>query len=66
MTLPPDKIGDQGQRYFIETFGYPKPNQWNNAAYCTHADDAKALAKGLRLIPSVKDVRITDRAEVRK
>lgn len=60
MTLPPSKIGDKGQRYFIEALGYPEEG-WAPIGYSSKLDVAQAMADAIALAPGCKQTRITDR-----
>jgi hypothetical protein len=61
MTLPPEKIGDKGQRYVLLLEGYPKPG-WNEVAYSSlysHLSKSSLLNA-----PGVISHKIVDRLEV--
>lgn len=64
MTLPPEKIGDQGQRYVIKATGYPDPDRegWQDIGYSDSKASAVAMMRRLAQIPSVGRVWIKDRS----
>lgn len=62
MTLPPEKIGDQGQRYVVEVDGWPSPPKgWQDAGYTNEQRAAKRMMRVLSQHPSVRAVRVRDR-----
>lgn len=63
MTLPPEKLGDQGQRYVVQTTGYPDPEKkgWQDIGFTNSRDDALAMMRGIAQAPSVGHVQIVDR-----
>jgi hypothetical protein len=63
VTLPPERIGDKGQRYVVQATGYPKPDVkgWQDIGYADRTVDAQAMMRGIGLAPSVGHVRILDR-----
>ncbi|MGQ3081050.1 MULTISPECIES: hypothetical protein [Alphaproteobacteria] len=65
MTLPPHRIGDMGQRFVVQTTGWPNHDAmgWQNAVFAdTHEGAAKAMS-AIAKCPGVKHVRIRDRIE---
>lgn len=65
MTLPPEKIGDKGQRFTVELKGYPKPG-WQEVAFSDCKDSARRLGKSMMLAPSATAYRVVDRDETPK
>lgn len=63
MTLPPEKIGDKGQRFVVLTTGFPSDaiKGWQHAAYSETKEGAQQLMRALGQHPSVKHIRIRDR-----
>lgn len=62
MTLPPDRIGDHGQRYVVRALGYPLPGDyWQDIGYTDSQPDALELLRTVTLIPSVREIRVVDR-----
>ncbi len=67
MTLPPERIGDRGQRYVVQTKGWPNdtfPNRWQNCAYSDTIEGADKAADALALHPCVDAIRVRFRFEV--
>lgn len=62
MTLPPERIGDKGQRYVVECKGYPKDG-WHPIAYTNSRKDAERMAEGILKAPTAEDSRIIDREQ---
>mgnify|MGYP000063484396 CR=1 FL=1 len=62
MTLPPDRIGDKGQRFLIQTQDWPKERGgWQNAAYTNSRSAAESMRDNFLLAPGCHDARIIDR-----
>jgi hypothetical protein len=62
MTLPPHRIGDKGQRYVLQYFGWPEEDQWNDCIYSdTPFVAARLLDIKCNLPPSCTAVRVLDR-----
>lgn len=63
MTLPPERIGDKGQRFVVQTTGWPNHDAmgWQNAAYADTKLGASKLMRALLACPGVKHIRIFDR-----
>ena len=60
MTLTPERIGDKGQRFLVETLGYPH-EYWSTFACHSTLVGAKAFAVSLQLAPGLRSIRVTDR-----
>jgi hypothetical protein len=60
MTLPPEKIGDKGQRFKIRSFGYPKQG-WNDIGYSATRADADRISSALMTNPSCTMTMVIDR-----
>ena len=62
MTLPPEKIGDKGQRYEVRATGWPKKEKsivgWSN-----DLEGAERMAGGARKAPGCTSTEIYDRQE---
>lgn len=67
MTLPPEKIGDRGQRYVLQARGFPKhevpDTEWQNVAYGGNTSGMSRMADSFGLHPSVQELRLYDREE---
>ena len=63
MTFPPEKIGDKGQRFIVQTSGWPRSDVmgWQNACYAETKEGATQLMRAFAQCPGVKDVHIKDR-----
>lgn len=61
MTLPPDKIGDKGQRYEISCFGYPFADRDNVIGWCDDLDGVKTLMRAGSLAPGASSMSVRDR-----
>lgn len=63
MTLPPERIGDGGQRYVVQTSGWPKADiqGWQNAAYSATYGGALQLTDVFMDCPGCKGTQIIDR-----
>lgn len=55
------QTGDQGQRYIVRAFGYPKPEQANDISYCNELKSAELMFEGIQKAPSCVSVWIIDR-----
>lgn len=62
MTLPPERLGDKGQRYMLEAEGYPKPG-WQPIAYSHTMNGMEEAKTSILLAPNCTDARIIDRGE---
>ncbi len=60
MTLPPERIGDKGQRYEVRACDYPNPG-WCVVGWTNDADRANRMADAIKLAPSCTDTRVVDR-----
>ena len=60
MTLAPRRLGDKGQRYQLECFGYPEEG-WNVIGWSDQLETSKARCTALLLAPTAKKCRILDR-----
>ena len=63
MTLPPEKVGDKGQRFVARICGYPKPG-WNDVGYADTQEAAYELCLALMKAPSAQDFEVIDRERV--
>jgi hypothetical protein len=54
-------IGDNGQRYMLEAFSYPKEGVWNPILYTPHFEKAQMAGAALMLAPSCESFRVIDR-----
>lgn len=62
MSLPPEKLGDRGQRYVVQAIGYPMNVEgWQDVAYTNDYESARRASAAILLVPSVKEVFIKDR-----
>ncbi|MEA3537654.1 MAG: hypothetical protein U9R73_00825 [Pseudomonadota bacterium] len=63
MTLPPEKIGDKGQRFVVQTSGWPRTDVmgWQNAGYAETHEGATQMMRAFAKCPGVKHVHIKDR-----
>lgn len=67
MTLPPERIGDRGQRYVVQAKGWPdeaQPRAWQNCAYFDTIEGADKAAAALASHPCVEETRVRFRFEV--
>jgi hypothetical protein len=60
MTLPPEQIGDKGQRFVVEIKDYPNEG-WQVCAYSDTYEGAKHFGETLVKAPTATDHRIIDR-----
>lgn len=60
MTLPPEKIGDKGQRYLIRVKDYPKKG-WQDVGWCNDRVKAYDLGEALSMAPSADGYEVVDR-----
>src|SRR3546814_16530874 len=67
MTLPPERIGDKGQRFIVQTTGWPNHDAmgWQNAAYADTKIGASKLMRALLACPGVKHSRTIGRGSCR-
>ena len=61
MTLPPEKIGDKGQRYIALLKDYPKPG-WQIVGYSNDEIGAIRLGETLSMNPRATAYSVTDRS----
>lgn len=63
MTFPPEKIGDKGQRFVVQTTGWPKSDVmgWQNAGYSDTKDGADRMMEVFGQCTGVVHIRIVDR-----
>lgn len=63
MTLPPEKLGDKGQRWIVELLGYPRDDtdEWQPAAYVTTEEAALEVARLFLECPGCVNARARDR-----
>lgn len=61
MSLPPNALGDQGQRYMVETFNWPEENQWRPFGYAATSAGALDMMNTIIKHPCVNSARLTDR-----
>jgi len=59
MTFPPDKIGDNRQRYEVQNRRRDS-GEWEVAGWTEH-EDGGSLAEGARRMPAVSGFRVIDR-----
>lgn len=62
MTLPPERIGDKGQRYEVHATGYPKDGT-NTIGWSASLKGAEQLAAGIALAPGCTSTEIFDRTD---
>jgi hypothetical protein len=60
MTLPPERIGDKGQRYEVRATGYPKAGE-NVIGWSATKEGAKQMADAIRHAPSCTSTTVYDR-----
>ncbi len=64
MTLPPERIGDKGQRYMVEVAGMlDDTDVFRPAAYSTRRAGAEDIAAAFNLRPGAT-ARVIDRGEI--
>lgn len=63
MTLPPEKIGDKGQRYVVQRTTYDAPNDWVDVAYSNDLASAKRAQLSAGMMPSTRLTRTYDREQ---
>lgn len=62
MTLSPTRTGDLGQRFVVQTRGWPLPiDDWQDNAYTDTVETAQRIVKSLTHNPSVTDIQVIDR-----
>lgn len=61
MSLPPEKIGDAGQRFMIQATGWPYVGVETTIGYSGDVAGAEALARALLDFPSCTRTHIVDR-----
>lgn len=59
MTLPPEKIGDRGQRYFVRARN--AQGAILNVGYSANLEGAQQMAKAMTLHPTYNQPEIIDR-----
>jgi hypothetical protein len=64
MTLPPERIGDKGQRYEVRALGWPK-DCWSTVGWVEDIEQAKALIHAISSAPGFDQAEICDREENR-
>lgn len=62
MTLPPERIGDKGQRYEVRATGYPKAEE-SVIGWSADLDGAEKMADAIGCAPSCTSTLIFDRQE---
>lgn len=55
------QTGDQGQRFLVRAFGYPKADQANEIGYCNELKSAELMRAGIHKAPSCERSWIEDR-----
>lgn len=60
MTLPPEKLGDKGQRYEVRAIGYPEDGE-NVIGWATTRAAAAHMAASIGLAPECKSASVVDR-----
>lgn len=60
MTLPPEKIGDKGQRYEVHCIGYGGPGD-RVVGWSDNLDGAEKMARAIMLAPSCTGAHVLDR-----
>lgn len=60
MTLPPEKIGDKGQRYELRATGYPKDEE-SVIGWSPDKDGAYELGLAISQAPGCTSIRVVDR-----
>jgi hypothetical protein len=61
MTLPPEKIGDKGQRYVVQRTTVDDPDTWVNLVYSNDLASAKRAQLSAGTMPSTRLTRTCDR-----
>lgn len=63
MTLPLDRQGDLGQRFVIQTTGWPDAEAmgWQDVAFTDDPEHAQKLLASMGKHPGVKHVHLLDR-----
>lgn len=59
------KTGDQGQRFLVRAFNYPRENEECDIGFCQSEKSAELMASGIFLTPSCERAWIVDRQENR-
>ena len=62
MTLPPERIGDKGQRYEVRATGYPKPRK-SVIGWFDDLGRARRMAAAIAKAPVCTGTEIFDRTE---
>lgn len=60
MTLPPEKIGDKGQRYVVWCRGYPGQG-WNRVAYTDDFQRGDDMGRTMLTAPGCQAYQVEDR-----
>ena len=60
MTLPPNRIGDKGQRFQVDCLDYPNEG-WNVIGWSNDLEGAGQMADAIQLAPTAQESRIIDR-----
>lgn len=61
MTLPPEKIGDKGQRYVVQRTTREEPDTWVDMAYSNDRYGAVRAIDAVGRMPSTRLTRTFDR-----
>ncbi|MFN3748208.1 MAG: hypothetical protein ACK4SJ_05930 [Sphingorhabdus sp.] len=63
MTLLAGQIGDRGQTFVVQCWGWPDANKedWQDCVFTDHYDRAEGAEELMKLNPSIAEVRIYDR-----
>lgn len=61
MSLPPEKIGDKGQRYIVERTTRDAPEIWAPLGYSNDRVAAKRLQLAAGMMPDTRLTRTRDR-----
>lgn len=63
MTLPPEKLGDKGQCFIVETLGWPRADtdDWQPAGYAPTEEGAVEMAFAFLKCPGCEMSRVRDR-----
>lgn len=65
MTLPPDRLGDWGQRFMVLTKNYPnKTERWQRAGFASRREVAQQMAEAFKLAPGCDDAKVVDRGVI--
>lgn len=62
MTLPPERIGDKGQRYEVQVEGYPNDG-WNVIGWTDDEEGSRKMGVAMRTAPGALGYRVRDRQE---